>query len=368
MRNYNLISVFLGIVAVFVLGVTLMQLRVVLMPFVLAMLLSVIFKPLVIGLKARRFPTALSLLLVLFSFFLVLFLLGWFLTSSIGSFAQEIPRYEARATAYLNNVEAWAILRLADFRIEVADINWSRAVNLSSLTGVISTGIGTFISFLGTAFLVLLFMMFILAGSGDLAEKVKLAFPEGHAERIATVISNVDAQLRRYLITKTLISFLTGLITGLVVAAFGVDFPFVWGFLAFVLNYIPNFGSLVAVVFPVFLSLLQFDSVGLTLFLLVLLVSIQAVLGNYIEPRLMGFRLNLSPLFILVCLIFWGWLWGFWGLVLAVPLTAGVKIVFENVDVLHPVSVLMSGWTETPTEERESGEERVAQPRSVRIA
>ncbi|MFT4603626.1 MAG: AI-2 transport protein TqsA [Rhodothermales bacterium] len=368
MRNYNLISIFLGIVAVFVVGVTLMQLRVVLMPFVLAMLLSVIFKPLIVGLKARRFPTALSLLLVLIAFFLVLFLLGWFLTSSIGSFAQEVPRYEARATAYLNNVEAWAILRLADFSIEVGDTTWSRSINLSSLTGVITTGIGTFFSFLGTAFLVLLFMMFILAGSGDLVEKVKLAFPEGPADRIATVISNVDAQLRRYLITKTLISFLTGLITGLVVAAFGVDFPFVWGFLAFVLNYIPNFGSLVAVVFPVFLSLLQFDSVGLTIVLLVLLVSMQAVLGNFIEPRLMGFRLNLSPLFILVCLIFWGWLWGFWGLVLAVPLTAAVKIVFENIEVLKPVSILMSGWSDEPEAEAHSGEQDAAQTRSVRMA
>lgn len=345
MRNNNLISLFLGIIAIFVLGVTLMQLRAVLLPFVLAMLLSVIFKPLVLGLKARRFPTAVSLVLVLIAFFVVLFLLGWFLTSSISAFAQELPRYEVRATSYLNEVEAWAILRLAEFRIEVADINWSRAISLSTFSGVVTTGIGTFISFLGTTFLVLLFMMFILAGSGDLAEKVKLAFPHGQAERIANVISRVDAQLRRYLVTKTLISFLTGLITGLIVAAFGVDFPFVWGFLAFVLNYIPNFGSLVAVLFPAFLSLLQFDSVGLSLSLLILLVATQATLGNVIEPRLMGFRLNLSPLFILVCLIFWGWLWGFWGLVLAVPLTAGVKIVFENVKALQPVSILMSGWT-----------------------
>ncbi|MBO6577305.1 MAG: AI-2E family transporter [Rhodothermales bacterium] len=351
MSNYNLTSVFLGIIAMFVVGVTLMQLRVVLMPFVLAMLLSVIFKPVVLNLKARRFPTALSLLGVLIAFFLVLFLLGWFLSASIGALVQQIPDYEGRIVAYLDGVEAFVAAQAAQFNIEEADVGWSRAVSLSSVTSVVSTGIGTFITFLGTTFLVMLFMMFILAGSGDLAEKVRVAFPPAHAERIAVVVSNVDAQVRRYLVAKTLVSMATGLLTGIITASFGVDFPLVWAFLAFVLNYIPSFGSLVAVLCPVLLSLLQFDSVATTLVLMIILVATQATLGNIIEPRVMGFSLNLSPLFILVSLIFWGWLWGFWGMVLAVPLTATVKIVFENVEALRPFSVLMSGWTNAGSDE-----------------
>ncbi|MFT5143861.1 MAG: AI-2 transport protein TqsA [Rhodothermales bacterium] len=347
MRNFNLISVLLGIIAVFVVGVTLLELRVVLMPFVLAMLLSVIFKPVVVNLKARRFPTSLSLVGVLIAFFLVLFLLGWFLFSAAGSLVEEIPRYEVRVTEYLDGLEAYIVARLAKFNIEVADVQWSRAFSLTSLSGVLSTGVGTFLSFVGTTFLVLLFMVFILAGSGDLANKIRVAFPARYTDRIAIVASNVDGQLRRYLVVKTAVSMATGLLTGVIVAAFGVDFPIIWGFLAFVLNFIPNFGSLVAVMFPVVLSLLQFGSPATTIVLLVILVTSQTTLGNIVEPRVMGFSLNLSPLFILVSLIFWGWLWGLWGMVLAVPLTASVKIVFENVEALRPFSILMSGWSET---------------------
>ena len=149
--------------------------------------------------------------------------------------------------------------------------------------------------------------------------------------------------MRQYLIAKTLISLATGGVTTGILYIFGVDFALLWGFLTFLLNFIPNFGSIVAGIFPVVLARLQFDSASTALILLVLLVTTQMVMGNVIEPKLLEFSLDLSPLLVLVALIFWGWLWGVWGMILAVPMMSILKIIFENFDTLRPIGLLMSG-------------------------
>ena len=162
---------------------------------------------------------------------------------------------------------------------------------------------------------------------------------------MAEVLKTVDSQVRQYLVTKTLISLGTGILTWLVLLILGVDFPLVFGFIASVLNYIPNIGSTIAVLFPFALSLLQFESLGVPLGVILGLGGTQMVMGNVVEPRIMGYRLNLSPLLILVSLIFWGWLWGMWGMILAVPMMAAIKIVMENLDPVKPIAALMSGST-----------------------
>ena len=343
MKNNNLLAVILGLIAVFVIGVVLLELKTVLLPFAISLLLSIIFKPVVLRLKKGRVPMAISLFGVLLIFFLVLFLLGWVVFSSTETLVETLPSYEAKISAFMFNIQA-SVLALAErFDIQVTDFRWTDAIEFSSITSVLTTGVGSFIKFLSTTFLILLFMLFILAGAGDLAGKVRMAFPEAQANRIGDVVATIDTRVRQYLVTKTLISLGTGLLTFLFLLALGVDFPLIWGLLAFVLNYIPNVGSVIAVLFPFFLSLLQFDTLVAPMFVLILLGGIQMLMGNVIEPRIMAFSLNLSPLLILVSLIFWGWLWGVLGMMLAVPLTATIKIITENIEPLKPLSVLMSG-------------------------
>ena len=343
MKNSNVIVVFLGIIVVFLLGVVLRELSTVLLPFVIALLLSIIFKPILLYLKAKRVPVALALFGVLLAFFLVLFLAGLILFSTADSFIQELPGYEEKLRRMLShlmlNVETFG----AQYGIATEEINWMEAIQFSSLTAGFTSILGSFFTFLSTTFLVLLFMLFILAGSGELAEKVKGAFSSSYADSIARMIENTDAQVRQYLVTKTLISLGTGLITFVMLMILGVDFALIWGFLAFLLNYIPNIGSLVAVIFPFTLSLLQFDTPLRPMLVLILLGGTQVMMGNVLEPKIMSFNLNLSPLLILVSLIFWGWLWGIWGMILAVPLTATIKIIFENIEPTRSLSVLMSG-------------------------
>ncbi len=342
MKNLNVIVVLLGIVAVFVLGVILQELRSVLLPFSVAMLLSIIFRPVVFFLKARRIPTVFSLLVVLLSLTLVLVLFGMLVFSSARSFTDALPRYQQRIEEVVDNAKE-SLEQLAEpLEIDVQNL-MGDLIQVSTVTAALSSGVGSFFSFLGNIFLVILFMLFILAGTGDLDSKVEVAFSPEVAERIATVVRNISAQVRQYLVTKTLISAATGFLIFLILWILGVDFPLLWGFLAFLLNYIPNIGSLLSVFLPFLLSLLQFDTLTRPILALVLMETVQIVMGNVIEPRMMAFSLNLSPLLVLVSLIFWGSLWGIVGMVLAVPLTATVKIFLENIEPLRPVAVLMGG-------------------------
>jgi AI-2 transport protein TqsA len=190
--------------------------------------------------------------------------------------------------------------------------------------------------------MVLLFMIFILAGSGQLSRKIEGAFQDEHARSMASIIAKIDEKVRQYLVTKTLVSAGTGGLSALILWIIGVDFPLLWGFITFLFNYIPNFGSLLSTVFPVILALVQFDTPTPALVALVLLVVMQNIMGNILEPRIMAFSLNLSPVLVLVSLIFWGWLWGVVGMILAVPIMSMIKIVFEHIDTLKPVAALMS--------------------------
>jgi AI-2 transport protein TqsA len=343
MKNSNLLTIILLILGVFISGVILKELRVVLLPFAIALLLSIIFKPFVLKLKSKRLPMALSLFAVLLFSFFVLFLIGWVVFSSIQTFVAALPGYEARFSIAILDLQTELVVWAERFDLPVSDFRWTNAIQLSSITSVLSSGVGSFISFVSSAFLIVLFMLFILAGSGDLQNKVRLAFPEVQALRISRIIDTVDTRVRQYLVTKTLISMGTGLLTFLVLLALGVDFPLIWAVVAFVLNYIPSIGSIIAVLFPFTLSLLQFDSLGVPFAVIVFLGVTQTLMGNVIEPRIMAFRLNLSPLLILVSLIFWGWLWGLLGMMLAVPLTATIKIVIENIQSMQPLAILMSG-------------------------
>ncbi|GIV62515.1 MAG: UPF0118 membrane protein [Rhodothermaceae bacterium] len=342
MSTHKWTIILLSLIVVFLFGVVLHQLRAVLLPFVIALLLSMIFKPIVVQLQKRRVPMAVSLLVVVLTFAAFLFLLGLALYSSVDPFIEQLPFYQARLDRVLRDMVLQAEGILLRLGMTPEQIIWRNIIDLNAIAPFLTTGVGTFISFISNAVLVLLFMLFILAGSGGLSKKVRVAFPDAYASRIAQVIVNVDRQVRQYLITKTLISLATGALTWLVLLVLGVDFPLIWGFIAFLLNYIPNIGSMIAVLFPLVWSFLQFDALTVPLLVLLLLGSVQMTMGNVIEPKIMAFSLNLSPLLILMSLIFWGWLWGIWGMILAMPLTGAVKIFFENVEPLAPLSVLMS--------------------------
>ena len=156
------------------------------------------------------------------------------------------------------------------------------------------------------------------------------------------MVQKIDHQIQKYLAIKTIVSLATGLMAALVLLIFGVDFAIVFGFMTFLLNYIPNIGSIIATSLPVLIAVFQFETIWPAFWILIILGSIQMLMGNLLEPRLMGQGLGLSPLVVLFSLFFWGWLWGIPGMILAVPIAAIIKIVCSNVPSLEFVGELMS--------------------------
>jgi AI-2 transport protein TqsA len=207
---------------------------------------------------------------------------------------------------------------------------------------MLAAGAGSFLLFFNEMFLVILYLVFLLAGSESFPAKLQRAL-EHRAERVGDVIENIQSQVRKYLVTKTFVNLINGVLVTILLAAFGVDFAPLWGFLTFIAHYIPHVGAVLSVGLPTIFILLQFDSVGWALLIAALNLALQFAIGNVIEPRIVGHSLDLSPVLVLLSLIFWGWLWGAWGMILAVPITSTIKIVCANIEPLHPLSVLMSG-------------------------
>ncbi len=342
-KELRLTNVFLGIIVVFAAGMLLYELQAVILPFILAIFLSYIFKPFVLLLKRKKIPSPLALLLVFIVISGLFFGLSSIIYSSFEAFVREAPKYQDKLSLILREFTLQVDQIAARFDIKPESVGLTDLIDISALTSAVTSGAGSVFSGLGNVFLILLLMFFILAGSGDLVAKVRVAMVERHSQTLSTMLESIDQRVRQYLIAKTLISLATGALTTVILLIFGVDFALLWGFLTFLLNFIPNIGSIVAIVFPITISFLQFDSVTTPLVVLALLIVTQMLMGNVIEPKIMEFSLNLSPLLVLVALIFWGWLWGIWGMILAVPMMSILKIVFENVEALKPISVLMSG-------------------------
>lgn len=340
-KPQGIVSSLLGLIAAFVVGVTLLELRSVLVPFSVALLLSFIFQPIVLYLKARRIPMAVALVVVFVVLTAAATILGYIVYSSAQSLATATDRYLPRIDTVVEDIETLIQSTAVILGIEDGQMDLGQVIDPSIVPTLLQSGIGEAFTFAANTFLVLLFMLFILAGSGELVVKVQRAYPPNIAARITAVTDNISQQVRQYLVAKTLVSAGTGILVFLVLWILGVDYPAFWGFLAFLLNYIPNIGSFVAVILPFGFALLQFDTLTIPIIAVLLMWLVQMIMGNVVDPRLMAFSLNLSPLLVIVSLIFWGWLWGVAGMILAVPLTATLKIFFENIDSLRPIAILM---------------------------
>ena len=172
--------------------------------------------------------------------------------------------------------------------------------------------------------------------------RLTLALGTEHGEHIMEVVESITEAIGEYIAVKTLVSALAGFLSYLVLAIFDVDFAATWGILIFLFNYIPYLGSLVAVLLPIVVSLLQFDEFWPAIAIAILLVGIQQLIGAFLEPRMAGQRLDVSPLLILLALAFWGAVWGIVGMILAVPLLVIVRIILDSIPETKPIATLMS--------------------------
>ena len=338
MQGNKVVAAALIIIVIFVVGVVLQQAKPVLFPFFLAIFLSFVLSPILDFLTRKKIPRAISILfIVIFSFFII-YLLGLLFYSSGKTFASEFPKYGQKIGSILASIQEQ--LKLTFPKLE--SVGWVEQLDINRIGGFLLSSLGPFFSFIALLFLIFIFLIFILAGRGNIKVKIEKSFNKERSSQIIDVIQKIDNQIQKYLAIKTIVSFVTGVLATVVLMIFGVDFAIVFGFFTFILNYVPNIGSIIATALPLTVAVFQFETLWPAFWILIILGLIQMIIGNFIEPRVMGEGLGLSTLVVLFFLFFWGWMWGIAGMILAVPTAATIKIVCDNIPPLSFVGELMS--------------------------
>lgn len=334
----KLIVILLSIlVAIMLCGVLYLTSSIVL-PFMVALFLAYLLDPLVRGLRAWHVPLGLAVCCALLVAFVCCAALGLLCYASAQSFVQEYPRYEKKLSALVATLVSH--LEATPLAWQLSD--WSKELSSASVIRAVLASMGTFVTFLGHLLLVLLFMIFILVGQQRLPARIHRAFGEEQAQRLTRMLEHITRQVQTYLGTKTLLSAMTGVLVTLCLLVLQVDFALLWGALAFAMHFIPHLGAAMATLPPLVVALLKFDTVMPAVWVVVCITVIHIAVGMCLEPRMMGKSLHISPLLVLLSLLFWGWLWGIVGTILAVPIMATIQIVCDNIPSLRFVSALTS--------------------------
>jgi predicted PurR-regulated permease PerM len=348
-RDLFYIKLFTGFIATVIFVLILKQLKTVFLPLFMALLLYFLFNGVVKKLMFSRIlskilPLKLKKIVVLFFLlvfiFIVFYFLGVLVYAMASSFIKKLPAYSDRIGMLIENLSELIKVPISDVNSYINNMDWSQSIN--TITSVVSSTFGSFASFMGNLVLVVIFLMFMLAGRQSMVNRVNKAFNESKGDKIIFVLNSIEDQVQQYLLIKTSVSVLTAVVSGFILYFGGFDFVIFSAFLIFILNFIPNFGSVIATVFPVLIGLINHGFSVRVLIVGLALILTQMIVGNVIEPSIAGKKLNLSPIVILISLIFWGWIWGVIGMILAVPLTSAVKILFEHIDSLNQCRVVYS--------------------------
>ena len=308
----------------------------ILLPFLSALFIAVVSLPVMAWLQRNRVPTWLAVMLTVLAAAGVVSVLGVVVGQSVGEFAQVVAdsQYNQRFEELAGQLRAWA----EEANLPFADRTAFELVNPEAVVNLLGGTLGALAGLLQDAFLVLLAVIFILVEAAGFRHKLRAAFGDrgGNLERL----EQMAQQVQKYLAVKTVVSLGTGFLAFAWVWTLGIDFPLMWGLVAFLFNYIPNIGSIVAAVGPSVLALVQVD-LGRALVVASGYVALNIAFGNILEPTLLGRKLGMSVLVVFLSLVFWGWVWGPMGLLLAVPITMTFKIAFENTDDLRWIAVLL---------------------------
>ena len=303
-------------------------------PFLVAVFLSIICSPAVVWLQRRRVPKLLAIVIVVLALMGVLTAIGALVGGSVNEFIDAVPGYQARLNSL---VDSWSD-RLEQYDIDLPSLEVKDYLNPGGLMNLLGSGLKGLASTLSNTFLIILTMVFILLEATSFPINLQAAFGDRGADPLH--LAQVTAQVQRYLAVKTAVSAVTGIAIAIWTAALGLDFALVWGLLAFLLNYIPSIGSIIAAVPAVLLALVQLG-LGPAVVVGIGYMVVNTVLGNIVEPNLMGRAVGLSTLVVFLSLVFWGWVWGPVGMLLSVPLTMIIKIGLENSEDLRWLALLL---------------------------
>lgn len=291
-------------------------------PFLLALFLSIVLYPIVRLMSRWRIPSVVTVLLIMLVIIISLFMGASLVGSSANEFTRTLPQYRGVIGEHLRTFQAYA----AQVNIDISSDEMMQYFDPGALVSFLTRMLSGFSGMMTSVFLLLMTVVFMLLEVDSLPKKLGLAL-QNPEERMLNIKQALDS-ISRYLAIKTAISLVTGLIIWGFLSMLDVKYALLWGVLGFLLNYVPNIGSVIAAIPPILQSLL-FNGLSDALIVTGYFIAVNIIIGNIIEPRIMGRGLGLSTLVVFLSLIFWGWLLGPIGMLLSVPLTIVAKIMLE---------------------------------------
>ena len=330
-------NILLTLITILIAGVILRLARSVFIPVLIAAFLAYFMDPLVALLRRLRVPIVLAVIISGILFLGASSVFSYILYDNTLEFARKIPTYQAAFVNMLTDaVERFQLLTGDFFELRVLDE--LKKIQIGSLVFSTASSIANLVA---DFLLIFLFSLLILASKYTLTRRLLRSFPRKEAKRLVMMLVHIDKDLRKYVGIKSFVSMIIGASSGVALSLFHVEFAIVLGFLTFVLNFIPYLGSLFAVILPVLIALVQFASIAKALWILLVLVILQNLVAQVLEPTLVGSGLKIPIPVVFFALFFWGWFWGAPGVLLAIPLVTSLKIVMEDVPSLRPFALLL---------------------------
>ncbi|MBK8983408.1 MAG: AI-2E family transporter [Ignavibacteria bacterium] len=334
---------FLAVTILIVLSVFILkELQSILLPLFVAILITFVFLPLYNFLIKKKIPAVVSLILIILILLILVNSVSIFIITSINSFSQEFPKYEAKFLHFYYSM--LPALKLSPDEISKIEdfFNIKNLLMGGNLTNAIAGILTNITSLLGNFVLIMFYIIFLLTESDSIGKRFTIAFSEEKNASLRNTLGHIIEGLRDYISGKTVLSLMQSVLIGLILWISGVEFYVIWAFLFFITDFIPNIGSMVASILVSLFMVIQFESILFPVIILAVLILIQNLKGNFLEPKILGARLDLSPFLLFFSLIFWGYVWGIIGMVLSVPLMSMLKIILMNIPSTRYIAILMS--------------------------
>jgi predicted PurR-regulated permease PerM len=336
------------------------EFRAMLQPLFVALFLTFLMHPIHRWLVQRGIPSLVGYGIILSGVALGFFAFGSIMVANVAELARDqakLKQYEARLNSIVRDIADRLPMKKVDEPDEQKppplpgdktakspDAIWDRLLPPGWFINPALSVFAQVQESIAWSALVFLFILFLIAEKVSFPERLALAFGPTQGARVMSIVESINLAIGQYVAVKTLVSALAGLMSYTVLVVFEVELAASWALLIFLLNYIPYVGSLIACALPIILSFLQFpsDMIWKPIVITTLLIAIQQFIGNWIEPRMAGQRLDVSPLLIVLSLAFWWTVWGVFGAILAVPLLVIVKIILDNIPETKPIATLIS--------------------------
>lgn len=323
----------------------------ILLPVLFACFLAILCQPLVRVLLRVRVPRVLAVLMVVLVLTGALLGLTALLGDSVRRFTATIPQYQGR----LDTLVESSIAVLTRWGVPPPPLDRTTSlIDPGALLNALGQTLSAVLTVLSRLVIVVITTAFILLEAAELDQKVRVVF--GTQSAVTRSVLDASATVQRYLAIKTVASLATGVLVGSLNAALGLDFALLWGVVAFLFNYVPSIGSIVAALPPVLLALVQLGP-GPALVIALGYLATNVTIGNVLEPRVLGRHLGLSPLVVILSLFFWGFVWGPTGMLLSVPMTVVLKLLLEVTPDGNRVAVMLG-----PARDAETASRRVRSP------